>query len=108
MTCWPAALSVRNGLYANVIPFDQMQTVTLETALPKIGLKTNGFAVGDTLRGNFRLDQWGTTRLYINLDVPPFVVIRAKDGYVVFNFKDAERTRALYGDLTSRIDRRGK
>jgi len=100
------ALSVRNGVYRNTIPLTSIRTATLETGLPRIGLKTNGFGAGDTLRGNFRLDDWGITRLYINRDSPPFLVIRTVDNqYVVVNFKDPERTRMLYSELTAQIDR---
>jgi hypothetical protein len=100
------ALSVRNGVYRNTIPWTSIRTATLETGLPRIGIKTNGFAAGDTLRGNFRVDDWGVTRLYINRDSPPFLVIRTVDNqYVVVNFKDPERTRMLYSELTAQIDR---
>jgi hypothetical protein len=100
------AFYVRNGVYSNTIPLASIRTATLETGLPRIGLKTNGFGAGDTLRGSFRVDDWGVTRLYINRDSPPFLVIRTVENqYVVVNFKDAERTRALYAELTTEIDR---
>jgi len=100
------ALSVRNGVYSNTIPLTSIRTATLEAGLPKIGLKTNGFGAGDTLRGNFRVGDWGVTRLYINRDSPPFLVIHTVgNNYIVVNFKEAERTRALYAELTLEIDR---
>lgn len=100
------ALFVRNGVYSNTIPLTSIRSATLETVLPRIGVKTNGFAAGDTLRGNFRVDDWGVSRLYINRDSPPFLVIRTLDNqYVVVNFKDPERTRVLYSELTTQIDR---
>ena len=100
------AFSVSNGFYHSTIPLASIRTATLETVLPRIGLKTNGFGAGETLRGNFVLDEWGVSRLYINRDSPPFLVVRTvQDSYVIVNFKDPERTRALYSDLTARIDR---
>lgn len=99
------SLYVSNGFYRNTIPYASMTSVTLETGLPRIGLKTNGFAVGDTLRGSFRLDNWGAGRLFINRNNPPFLVIRTRDDFVVVNFKEPERTRAVYADLTSHRDR---
>ena len=100
------ALSVHNGFYRSTIPFASIRTATLESAIPKIGMKTNGFGAGDTLRGNFRLDEWGVSRLYINLNSPPFIVVRTvEDSYVIVNFRDPERTRMLYSELTARIDR---
>ena len=100
------AFSVRNGFYHRTIPFESIRTLTLETVLPRIGLKTNGFGAGETLRGNFVLDEWGVTRLYINRDSPPFIVLRTvEDSYLVVNFRDPDRTRALYAELTAQIDR---
>jgi len=97
---------VSNGLYRNTIPYASMRSATLETALPRIGLKMNGFGAGDTLRGSFNVDGWGNGRLYVNRNSPPFVVIRTGDSFVVVNFKDPGRTRALYGELAPHVDRR--
>ena len=106
VTVTAESIAISNGVYRSDIPLDRIRTATLEAGVPKIGFKTNGFAAGDTLRGNFRLDDWGTARLYINRDSPPFLVIRAVDDkYTVVNFTDPERTRALYLELTSQIDR---
>jgi hypothetical protein len=98
-------LSVHNGLYSNTVPLRRIDTATLDDRIPRVGLKTNGFAAGDTLRGTFRLDNWGSTRLYVNLNSPPFVVVRTQDGVVVVNFKDPERTREMYAQLTHALDR---
>ena len=100
------ALEVSSGMYSNTILYSAMSSATLENTIPRIGLKTNGFAAGNALRGSFNVDGWGNGRLYINRDVPPFVVVRVGRPFVVINFKDAERTRALYSDLTAHIDRR--
>jgi len=100
------AFYVSNGFYRNTIPYAAMTSVTLETALPRIGVRTNGFGLGGTLRGTFRLDDWGSGRLFINRGSPPFVVIRTGDSFVVVNFKDSGRTRALYGELAPHVDRK--
>jgi hypothetical protein len=99
------AFEVSNGLYHNTIAYSSMKSATLEETIPAIGLKTSGFAAGSALRGSFDVDRWGNGRLYINRDKPPFVVIRTDGGFVVVNFKDSERTRALYADLTAHVNR---
>ena len=100
-----ASFSVRNGLYHNTIPYSSMRSVTLEETIPAIGLKTNGFAAGDTLRGSFNVDRWGNGRLYINRDRPPFIVIRTDANFLIVNLKEPERTRALFTDLTTHLGR---
>jgi hypothetical protein len=103
VTMTDAAVSVSNGVYRDVVPFDTMQALTLESAIPRVGIKTNGFSARNTLRGSFRVDGWGSSRLYINADAPPFVVIRTGGTHVVVNFKDPGQTRRLYVDLRTRI-----
>jgi len=102
------SLYVSNGFYRNTIPFASMRSVTLEGRLPRIGIKTNGSAVGNRLRGNFRVDTWGTARLYVNLDAPPFIVIQTADDHIAINFADEARTRRLYSELTSHAGRNGR
>lgn len=99
------ALEVSAGMYSNKVPYSAMNSATLESTIPRVGLKTNGFASLHTLRGSFNVDGWGNSRLYINRDVPPFVVVRSGDRFLAVNFKDPERTRALYSDLTTHINR---
>jgi len=101
----PESFSVRNGLYGNTIPLRQITAATLDDRIPRVGLRTNGFAAGGTLRGTFRMDSWGSARLYVNLNRPPFVVIRSPDGVVVVNFDDPERTREMYAQLRQAMDR---
>jgi hypothetical protein len=98
-------LSVGAGFYGTDIPLSAIQTVTLADTLPRIQRRTNGFAAGGLLRGNFRLDEWGFGRLFINRNSPPYVVVRTRDTFVVVNFEDAARTRALYERLRNAVER---
>ena len=92
-------LSVGVGLYRTDIPLRAIQSVTLADSLPRIQRRTNGFAAGGLLRGNFTLEEWGSGRLFINRRSPPYVVIRTGDTFVVINFEDAAFTRTLYEQL---------
>jgi hypothetical protein len=98
-------LHVSSGMYSNTVPYTSIQTATLQDTIPRIRLRTNGFGAGNTLRGSFSLESWGNGRLYINRDVPPFVVIRTGNNFVVVNFTEPQRTRTLYTDLTARLSR---
>ena len=102
------AIEVSGGMYSSTVAYSAMNSATLEDTIPRVRLKTNGFAVGNTLRGSFNVDGWGNGRLYINGDVPPFVVIRAVNRFVVVNFKEPGQTRALFADLTAHVNRSGR
>jgi len=92
---------VASGLYSAEIPLAAVRSVTLVDELPRIAMRTNGFAAGGTLRGYFRLEEWGRGRLFINRRTPPYVVVRTADSFVVVNFEDGARTRELYGRLAA-------
>lgn len=92
-------LSVGLGLYGADVPLSSIQSVTLADALPRILSRTNGFAAGGLLRGHFRLNGWGSGLLFIRRDSPPYVVVRTNETFVIVNFDDAARTRALYEQL---------
>ena len=97
--------SVGTGLHGADVAFADIESVTLLDELPRILRRTNGFSSGGLLRGNFTLDQWGGGKLFINRNAPPYLVVRARDTFVVVNFEDASRTRELYGQLTARVGR---
>ena len=98
-----ADFSVRGGLYGEEIPLERVTGVTLEQTLPRVLLRMNGLAFGQTLRGHFRLAELGDGQLFVELGKPPYVMVRTKTGYVIVNFDEPARTRELYADLAARV-----
>lgn len=92
----PDTFVVRSLFYGDVFSMADVTSVSLEANLPTIRARTNGFALGSTLRGNFAMDELGRGKLFIERDRPPFVVVRMKRGYVIVNNADAADTRAIY------------
>ena len=97
--------NVGTGLHGADVALADIESVTLVDELPRILRRTNGFSSGGLLRGNFTLDQWGGGKLFINRNSPPYLVVRARDTFVVVNFEDAARTRELHARLTARVTR---
>ena len=62
-------------------------------------MKTNGFGGGASLRGHFRVEGLGDGRLYVEEGFAPYVLVRLREGFVVVNFREPERTRALYEEM---------
>jgi hypothetical protein len=90
---------VASALYDEEYAFADITQLSLETRLPRIRLRTNGYAAGGTLRGHFRLDEWGDGQLFVAYGHPPYVVVRRGTGYVVVNFANPGETIALYRQL---------
>jgi hypothetical protein len=90
---------VASALYSEQYAFAEITQLSLETRLPRICLRTNGYAARGTLRGHFRLDEWGDGQLFVTYGHPPYILIRRGTGYVVVNFADPSDTIALYRRL---------
>ena len=76
------------GLHSADMPLADIQSVTLVDELPRVLRRTNGFSSHRVLRGNFRLEQWGTGKLFIDRNAPPYLVLRSRDTFVAVNFAD--------------------
>jgi hypothetical protein len=73
--------------------------ISLEQRLPRVLTRTNGFAGAGTLRGHFRLEELGEGRLYVELGFAPYVLVHLRQGYVIVNFREPGKTRALYDEM---------
>ena len=99
VTVRPDSLEVESPFYGKVFPASDVTGISLEPTLPRVLLKTNGFGGGASLRGHFRVEGLGDGRLYVEEGFAPYVLVRLREGFVVVNFREPERTRALYGEM---------
>ena len=94
-----AGIEVDTLFYGATFAAADIEAVSLEPRLPRIEMRTNGFAGAGTLRGWFRVEGWGNGRLYVEQGMAPYVVVRLRQGYVVVNFREPGRTRALFEEM---------
>ena len=98
------------GEYAMTIPLSDIDTVLLVEELPSIKLRTNGISTRKVDIGNFKMSDGNKCRLYINKDVPLFVVIKRQQttdnrqqtsskSLIFINRKTVEETKALYEEI---------
>jgi hypothetical protein len=99
VTVGAQAVEVRSFFYGGKWRLDSLTQVALETALPQVLRRTNGYALGSTLRGHFRLEGLGAAQLYIEADRPPFIVLRCGDDLLLLNHPDEQQTRALFAAI---------
>ena len=86
-------------LYDETIQRSQLTTVELRDELPTITLRTNGYALGGTLRGYFATQNMGTVMLYAHADTPPYIYMHTQEHWVILGFDDPARTRELFGQI---------
>jgi hypothetical protein len=99
---------VHSAVYGADIPFDDIESVSLESALPPIRSRTNGTAAGRALRGHFRLEGMGDGQLFVEHGSGPYLLVRTHDSFVFVGYADASRTRDVYAQLTSALAARGR
>lgn len=95
----PSEIAISSGWYSARIPRAAITGLSLESTMPRVIGRPNGFAMGSALRGHFVLENLGRGRLFVDLGAPPYILIHTADSYTVINLQDARRTRALFEEL---------
>jgi len=84
------------GMYGSSYTWSSMEELTLMEDLPEITIRTNGSAIGSKLRGNFRMEEFGAVKLFINADVSPYIYFEHEGRIVIFNLGEEEKTEEFY------------
>jgi len=90
---------VESLFYGTSFAADDVAAVSLETRLPRVLARTNGFAAAGTLRGHFHVEGLGPGRLFVEAGNSPHVLVRLREGFVMVNLSEPETTRALYDEM---------
>ncbi|WNS46265.1 DUF5808 domain-containing protein [Paenibacillus sp. MMS20-IR301] len=89
-------------MYSYSFSLSDVQKLTLAESLPQAVRRMNGIATDTVAIGNFELNQFGESKLYISKNSPPYIVIRLPDLYVLYNHKEAAETRRIFTELNGR------
>lgn len=82
------------GLHASV------DNIELRESIPKILVKTNGYSLGHTMKGNFKLEEFGKCSLFIMSETGPYVVIKTSDlRTIIISSRTRKTTEELYNNL---------
>ncbi len=87
------------GMYGETVDRTDIEGVELRGGLPTITLRTNGYALGDTLLGWFSTREHGKVKLLVHSGEGPFVYITRQGGLLIYASADPDRTRAVYEQL---------
>lgn len=95
-----------SGLYGTTVEWDSVTDIELLKALPTIEMRTNGSAVGSKLRGHFRTAEYGPVRLFVDADVPPFILVESAEGIVILNLGTPAETAELLQQIEDALTER--
>ncbi len=94
------------GLYGQQIRYDDISDLMIMDTLPAITLRTNGFALGNILKGHFSTNNSETYILLVNTDHSPYLFIGLNDGKkIYFNSKDPELPGTIIRKINERSSR---
>lgn len=92
------------GMYGETYPWESIDEVAISELLPSIEARTNGSALGDNLKGNFRTTELGSVKLFVDIKKAPFITVKSNGNITIFNLADAEKTKAAYEEIMKRIE----
>jgi len=91
-----------SGIYGIDINYNDIKQLDTLPQLPAIKLRTNGYALGGTLKGNFRLQDKTDVKLFVEKGSPPFIYIETEEYKIYLNNKVPSLTRELFAGIKNK------
>lgn len=87
------------GMYGEALSPTEISTIKLVAQLPRITVKTNGFALGSIHKGYFKTSAGEIVKLILNSDARPCILVTKADGKKIF-FSSRERpNEEIFDDI---------
>jgi hypothetical protein len=93
-----------NGMYGLSVDYSKVIRIDTISSLPRIRVRTNGYALGNTLKGNFRLYDQTKVKLFVEKGIPPYIHIKTDETELYLNLKDPVATADLFKKITTRLN----
>lgn len=90
-----------HGMYGNEYSWESIESITIQEDLPTITLRTNGSAIGSSLKGNFLTEEYGPVTLFVDSTKSNFIYLKTKNKLVIFNLDQDDMTRKLFDEMKS-------
>jgi len=91
------------GIYGLTINYSEIIQIDTLNNIPKIKTRTNGYAFGKTLKGNFKLQDQTKVKLYVKKGISPYIHIKTKDIDHYLNFTNSNRTVDVYNKIANNL-----
>jgi hypothetical protein len=99
ITVRPEGLEVDCLFYGRDFAATDITSFSLESTIPRVLVRTNGFAAAGILRGHFDVEGLGNGLLFVDTGSAPYILVGLRQGFVIVNLPEPERTRALYDEM---------
>lgn len=88
-----------HGMYGDTYLWTEVDEIVLYEEIPEITMRTNGSAIGSKLRGNFRMKEFGSVRLFMDAAVSPYISFEYEGKKIIFNLGDEVKTREIFEEM---------
>lgn len=89
------------GMYGIAVDYSEIIKIDTISSLPRIRTRTNGYAFGNTLKGNFKLYDQTKVKLFVEKGKPPYILIKTYGTDLYINFKDPGMTIDTYKKIAA-------
>lgn len=94
--------SINAPIYSYEFNINEITDIKLIDTIPN-GIRTNGASTDTYALGNFNLNTYGKSKMYIYKDNPPFISIELNNLYIFINGKTKAKTYEYYTLLQNHI-----
>ena len=77
--------------------------MNLVLMIQKIKLRTNGISTDEYCRGNFKSKEYGKCRVYIYNKSKPYIIVKLKNNYFIYNEETKDETMNVYNQLIEKL-----
>lgn len=87
------------GSYGETLQTDHIKSIGIKNELPKITLKTNGFALGDIRKGYFKTENGEIVKLILNSAQKPYILFTKSNGKKIYYSAKEKSNEELLDEL---------
>ncbi|WP_299431177.1 DUF3784 domain-containing protein [uncultured Maribacter sp.] len=95
------------GIYGETIETEQIKSIEIENELPKITLKTNGFALGEIRKGFFKTANGEIVKLILNSEQKSYILLTKSDGKKIYYSARGKSNEKVLNEIKKTLPNNG-
>jgi len=95
------------GNYGEILQNEQIKSIEIENELPKIILKTNGFALGEIRKGYFKTENGEVIKLILNSTQKPYILFTKLDEKKIYYSAKKKSNREILNEIKKTLPYKG-
>lgn len=90
------------GMYGGEWDYAEIRHIELLEEMPEVTWKQNGFGLATMAKGIFKVEEYGSSLLFIHKGSPPYLFIETDNDKIFINSKNRDETEDWYDILSKR------